>query len=140
MTSAQGQEMTRKEIARYIQLLQTEKLPASMTSGGIIASRAAEITTTGVYMRANFVTKCSLRDLRSPAFSTSDRILETVDSPNGFVTCTRISPVRLTQPLMTASPTVASRGTDSPVSATVSSEVVPSRTVPSSGIFSPGRT
>ena len=43
------------------------------------------------------------------------------------------------EPLMTWSPTVLSAGRLSPVSAAVLTELLPSSTVPSSGIRSPGR-
>ena len=90
-------------------------------------------------MRAKRVMKASLCDLCSLAFSTSERIFETVLSPKLLVVRTRTTPERLTQPEMTSSPTPASRGMLSPVRAMVLSEVVPSIITPSSGTFSPGR-
>ena len=82
----------------------------------------------------------SLFDLCSPAFSTRLIIFETVLSPNDFVVRTLSTPLMLTQPEMTSSPTATSRGTLSPVSATVFSADVPSMMTPSSGTRSPGRT
>ena len=82
----------------------------------------------------------SERDFLDPAFSTNSRIFETVDSPKALVVLMRRTPVRLMHPLMTESPSATLRGTLSPVSAAVSSEDVPLSTVPSMGIFSPGRT
>ena len=84
--------------------------------------------------------KFSLVDFFSLAFSTRSRILDTVDSSQGRVTRMRRTPVWLTQPLMTSSPTPTSRGTDSPVRAAVSREDSPVRTVPSRGTRSPGFT
>ena len=89
---------------------------------------------------ANRVINCSLTAFFSLEFSTSSRILETVDSSQGFVTVTRSNPVRFTQPLMMSSPTRMLRGRDSPVRAAVSSVEPPSNTVPSSGTRSPGFT
>ena len=83
--------------------------------------------------------KVSLCDLCSPAFSTKLIILDTVLSPNAFVVRTLTTPEILTQPEMTSSPMVISRGKDSPVRATVFRELVPSMITPSSGTFSPGR-
>ena len=74
------------------------------------------------------------------AFSTSSKIRATVESSNAFVTFTLIVLLPLTHPLMISSPTVALRGTDSPVSAAVSIMEVPSVTIPSSGMRSPGFT
>ena len=84
--------------------------------------------------------KASLLALRSPAFSTSSRMRETVDSSLGFVTWMRRRPVWLTQPLRISSPGFTSRGTDSPVRAAVSREELPSVTVPSRGTRWPGFT
>ena len=81
----------------------------------------------------------SLCDLCSLACSTSSIIFETVLSPKSFVVRTLITPERLTHPDITSSPTVSSRGIDSPVSAMVLSDEVPSITTPSNGTFSPGR-
>ena len=77
MTSAQGQEMTRKMSARWIHI---EKEPP-VTSGGTTASRAAPMTTQGVYQRAKRVMKFSAFAFLLLAFSTRSRILATVDSP-----------------------------------------------------------
>ena len=134
MTSAQGQETTRKISARV------HWLQSPLTSEGTTASSTAAMTTQGVYTRANLVMKFSARAFLLPAFSTRSRILETVDSPNAFVTRTRKSPLWLTQPLMTSSPSPTSRGRLSPVSAAVSSVERPSSTTPSSGTRSPGLT
>ena len=71
------------------------------------------------------------------AFSTSLRILETVDSPNGFVTLIFKKPFVLMQPLSASLPAFKERKADSPVSAEVSTAASPSITTPSSGIFSP---
>ena len=49
-------------------------------------------------------------------------------------------PVRFTVPLRISSPTEAERGRDSPVSAEVSSVVLPSSMTPSSGTRSPALT
>ena len=91
-------------------------------------------------MRAKRVMKDSLRDLRESAFSTSRMIFETVLSPKVFVVLMRRTPERLMQPEATSSPFSTSRGRLSPVRATVLREEVPSMTVPSRGIFPPGRT
>ena len=82
--------------------------------------------------------KDSLRDLLRSALSTRLSILETVLSPKFLVVLTRMRPLRLTQPEITSSPSSASRGTLSPVRATVLRVVEPSMTVPSRGTFSPG--
>ena len=54
--------------------------------GGTVAKSAAEITTIGVYTRANLVMNSSLFALFAVELSTSARILDTVDSWKGFVT------------------------------------------------------
>ncbi len=82
----------------------------------------------------------SLLDLFSPAFSTRSMIFDAVDSPKVLFTFMCSSPEMFTHPEITSSPTVTSRGRLSPVSATVLRLELPSRTVPSSGIFSPGFT
>ena len=84
--------------------------------------------------------KSSLRDLRELEFSTSSRILETVDSPNSLVVRIFKRPVMLMQPLMISSPSRASRGKLSPVRALVFRVELPSTTTPSMGTFSPGWT
>ena len=91
-------------------------------------------------MRANLAIKSSERDLRELEFSTSSRILDTVDSPNTLVVRIFRTPVMLMQPLMTSSPSWASRGRLSPVRALVFRVELPSATMPSRGIFSPGCT
>ena len=65
---------------------------------------------------------------------------DTVDSPNGLLTRTVSSPVMLTQPETTSSPSATERGNDSPVSAAVSSSEEPETTTPSKGTRSPGLT
>ena len=84
--------------------------------------------------------KSSERDLRELEFSTSSRILDTVDSPNSFVVRIFKTPVMLMQPLMISSPTFTSRGRLSPVRALVFRLEMPSSTTPSIGTFSPGCT
>ena len=79
-------------------------------------------------------------DLRELEFSTSSRILDTVDSPKIRVVRTRIRPLMLMQPLMTSSPAATSRGRLSPVRAAVLTVLTPSVTTPSMGIRSPGCT
>ena len=84
--------------------------------------------------------KFSVLAFFSLAFSTSSRMRLTVDSPNGLVVRTLMRPVMLMQPDTTSAPTSTWRGTDSPVSAAVSSCVAPSTMVPSMGTRSPGFT
>ena len=84
--------------------------------------------------------KVSLRDLFSADSSTSLIIFEAVESPNDLPTFTRSTPEMFMQPLSTSSPTPTSRGTLSPVNATVLRLDTPSVIVPSMGTFSPGRT
>ena len=108
-------------------------MPKNM--GGTVAKSAAEITTIGVYTRANLVMNSSLFALFAVELSTNARILDTVDSWKGFVTFILINPLSLMHPLIASSPTPASRGRDSPVSATVFSAVFPSVMMPSRGIF-----
>ena len=67
-------------------------------------------------------------------------IFDAVDSPNVLSTRTVSMPSSAIQPDRTVSPSCAVRGTDSPVSARVSSEEEPDRITPSSGTRSPGRT
>ena len=69
--------------------------------------------------------KVSLTAFFSLASSTSSRMRETVDSPQGLVTRRRSVPLWLTKPLRTSSPSPAFRGTDSPVRAAVSRVEVP---------------
>ncbi len=98
------------------------------------------MTTQGVYHLAKRVMNCSVLAFFAEAFSTSSRIFVTVDSPKGFVTLTSISPLRLTQPLITSSPSASRAGTLSPVRAEVSAVVFPETITPSRGIFSPALT
>ena len=84
--------------------------------------------------------KFSVRAFFSEAFSTSSRMRLTVDSPKGLVVFTRSRPVMLMQPEMIWLPASTWRGTDSPVSAAVSSWLSPSVTTPSMGTRSPGLT
>ena len=84
--------------------------------------------------------KFSVRAFFSDAFSTSSRMRDTVESENGLVTRTVSAPVRLMQPEATSPPSSTWRGTDSPVSAAVSSCEAPLTTTPSSGTRSPGFT
>ena len=72
--------------------------------------------------------------------STSSNTFAAVESSYSLMTSTVSLEERLTVPDTTLSPGQTSRGMDSPVSARVSRVDVPSTTVPSSGIFSPGRT
>ncbi len=81
----------------------------------------------------------SVFDLREEACSTRSRIFAAVDSPAGLSARTRSSPLKFTKPESTCPPAVTSRGSLSPVNATVFRLEVPSRTVPSIGTFSPGR-
>ena len=119
MTSAQGQEITKKVMARITHSRQTPASDMLIKSGGITAKRTAPITTVGVYIRAKRVMKFSLFDLFSAELSTRASILWTVDSENGLVTFILSTPPSFTQPLRASSPTPTSRGRDSPVSATV---------------------
>ena len=84
--------------------------------------------------------KFSERDFFILEFSTKSKIFETVESPNSLVVLSLIAPVILMHPLITSSPTFASLGTLSPVSALVFNVVFPSVTIPSIGTFSPGFT
>ena len=81
-TSAHGHETTRKVSARSIHLLQRLHVlgvPMNMeTSGGIIASTTAPMTTQGVYQREKRVMKFSALAFFSEEFSTSSRIFATV--------------------------------------------------------------
>ena len=70
-------------------------------------------------------------------FSTSSRILDTVDSPNSFVVRIFNKPVMLIQPLITSSPTFAFLGRLSPVNALVFNVEVPSVITPSMGTSLP---
>ena len=138
-TSAHGQLTTKKVSARSTHV-GSAATKSGEKIGGTSATATARYTTTGVYTRAKRLMKFSERDLLRLAFCTRSMILLAVDSPKPLVTRTRRSPVRFTQPDATSSPTPASRGTLSPVRATVSRLVWPSITTPSSAIFSPGRT
>ena len=89
-------------------------------------------------MRANFVMKFSARAFLDEAFSTSSSILDTVDSPKGFVVVQVSVLVRFIQPLSTSLPSDTSRGRLSPVSAAVFTLPEPIFTMQSSGTFSPG--
>ena len=141
MTRAQGQLTTRKDRARYSQVPQSPSSPASRrTTGGSTARARAAAHTAGVYTRANLEMKFSDLDLWELEFSTSSRILDTVDSPKALVVRIFSTPVMLMQPLTISSPSVTSRGRLSPVRAAVFSVEEPSSTTPSSGTFSPGWT
>ncbi len=134
ITSAHGQETTRKARALYTQSAK----PPPFIIGGITASKAAIITTVGVYIRENFVINLSDFDFLPLAFSTSSRILLTVDSPNSLVTWAVITPLKFIVPLKSSSPGTTSRGSDSPVKAEVSKVELPEISLLSRGIFSPG--
>ncbi len=97
-------------------------------------------TTVGVYILANFVIKFSDFDFLELAFSTRSRILDAVDSSNFLVVLIMRTPDMLIHPLITSSPLTISLGRLSPVSALVFRVEVPSVTIPSMGIFSPGLT
>ena len=96
--------------------------------------------TAGVYHFANLVIKPSLLDLFAEAPSISSSILDAVESQASFTVLIRSVPLILMQPDSTSSPTVTSRGNDSPVNAEVLRPELPSITMPSSGILSPART
>lgn len=78
---------------------------------------------------------CSVGAFLLLAFCTKSRILETVESPNSFVTSTVNSPFLLIVPDRISFPGSTSHGTDSPVMADVSSIDIPSITLPSRGTF-----
>ena len=80
----------------------------------------------------------SLFDLAPLACFTRSRIFAAVDSPKAFSTFALTTPDWFTHPERIWSPTVTSRGADSPVRATVSRLVEPSMITPSIGTFSPG--
>ena len=84
--------------------------------------------------------KFSVGAFLAEAFSTRSVIFDTVDSPKLFVIFSVSKPLWLMQPDRASSPLRMLLGTDSPVSALVSSMDSPSTTMPSSGIFSPGFT
>ena len=79
-------------------------------------------------------------DFLAPEFSTSSNIFETVDSPNSLVVLIFSTPFILIQPLIISSPSLASLGRLSPVSALVLRVEFPSVIIPSRGTFSPGCT
>ena len=82
ITRAQGQLTTRKDRARYSQVPQSPSSPVSRrNTGGSTARARAAPHTAGVYTRANLEMKFSDLDLWELEFSTSSRILDTVDSP-----------------------------------------------------------
>ena len=89
-------------------------------------------------MRANFVMNFSVFDFLSRFFSTSSRILDAADCEKSLVTRILSTPFILINPDRSSTPSSALLGTDSPVSAEVSISEMPSMTVPSSGILSPG--
>ena len=141
MTNAHGQLITSVVSALISHLDHSEEFPITrLTTGGITASASAPIHTVGVYTFANLVIKFSERDFFILEFSTRSSILDTVESPNSLSVLILRSPVRLTQPLITSSPSLALLGTLSPVRALVLSVELPSTTMPSIGIFSPGLT
>ena len=136
ITSAHGQDTIRNVRALYSQVA---KLPPKNT-GGMTASSTAAPTTIGVYTLAKRVMKDSLFDLWSAACSTSSSMRLAVDSPNSFSTFTRTAPLKLMHPEAMGSPSETPLGTLSPVRAFVSSEDLPSMTVPSKGTLSPDFT
>ena len=133
ITSAQGQEITRKVSARRIHSIHW---PSNRE--GITASSSAARHTRGVYTFAKRVMNRSVLALAWPEFSTRSRIFATVDSPYTLLTRTVRRPDRFTQPLTTLSPACTSRGRASPVRATVFRLEEPVSTTPSRGTFSPG--
>ena len=135
ITSAHGQDTTRKVSARYSQ---SAKTASGINSIGSTTSAIARKTTVGVYTFAKRVMNFSIGAFLLLAFSTSSRIRDTVDSPYSLLTSTFSTPLRLTTPASTSSCTPTSLGRDSPVRAEVSRELVPSTITPSSGTRSPG--
>ena len=84
--------------------------------------------------------KFSALALFEEAFSTSSKILDTVELLNSLVTSISRSLSILIDPLKISCPTSISLKADSPVKALVSKDEAPSFTIPSRGTFSPGLT
>ena len=134
-TRAQGQLITRKVKAVYIQCVQFP-----VTKEGMIAVARARSTTNGVYTREKRVIKRSIFGLLAAAFSTESMILVTIDSSSTFSTLILITPEVFKHPEVTSVPTETETGMGSPVTGEVSIIVSPSVMIPSNGIRSPGRT
>ena len=135
MTSAQGQETTRKMSARY-----THVCASPVMRDGMSASKTAATHTIGVYAFENRVIKRSDFAFFSCAFSTSSMMRAAADSPAIFVVSISITLSVLIAPAITSLPTNTRRGTASPVRADVSRNDFPCTTVPSIGMRSPGLT
>ena len=133
ITNAQGQDITRNVKALFTQTIKD----VFNINGGITAIIKANITTTGVYILANFVINFSACAFFAEAFSTKFKIFETVDSSNNLVTFIFRTPSQFIHPLEIASPAFTLFGIDSPVNADVSIEACPSVIMPSRGTFSP---
>ena len=86
-----------------------------IASGGTTATSSAIAHTMGVYTFAKRVMKVSCFAFFSLASSTSLSILLAVDSPNGFVVRTVISPSTAMEPDFISSPARQYRGSLSPV-------------------------
>ena len=105
--------------------------------GNVTTIKTAKIKTIGVYILLIFDTTVSFLVFLSVALSSNSMILETVESLNTEVAFIWMTSSKLMQPDNTVSLMFLGAGLDSPVSEEVSSIVLPSTIMPSTGIFSP---
>ena len=105
--------------------------------GNVATIKTAKIKTIGVYILLIFDTTVSILVFLSVALSSNSMILETVESLNTEVAFIWMTSSKLMQPDNTVSLMFLGAGLDSPVSEEVSSIVLPSTIMPSTGIFSP---
>lgn len=111
ITNAHGHDTTKNDSALYSQVWNG---PQPSTNVGNVTKHIAMTTTIGVQNFANLVINFSDLDFFWLAFSTKSKILQTVDSPNSFVTCISSTLFLFMHPLNTSSFSVTCFGTDSP--------------------------
>ena len=111
--------------------------PKLVNMDNTITTSIAIVKTNGVYILLNLDTSVSVCAFLSLASSTNSSILATVESLNSVVAFIYIIFPIFIVPDNTLSFLPTFTGSDSPVSADVSSNVEPSVIIPSTGIFSP---
>ena len=132
---AHGQEMTSTEMATP-----SEKESPAPRNIQMQKTINAITITVGTKTPATLSARRAIGALEEEASRTSSIIWASVVSSPTFSARKRIVPYRQIVPACTESPARFVTGRLSPVSAEVSTEELPSRTVPSTGIFPPGRT
>ncbi len=135
--SAQGQTITSIEQRQYIALLM---LPGSRQKYHSAKTPSEIIATAGINIPAILSARRSIGDFEHCARSTTSIICSSTESLPIPLTDINTLPERFSVPEYSMSPIVFSTGTLSPVSMDSSTVQLPSITLPSTLIRSPGRT